>query len=311
MCLPAVTQFKRSFPQAETHFLVAHTYADLLAYHRNYDIDYLHIYRRIAGPTGWWEIVKTAGLLRNLRFDFVFDWQANPRSRLLLSTVGAKKTLSFNRFMRMHQLEKCYLTLKEFGISPPKVHETVRLAGEAEERWAEQLLAKVPDKCKKIALGIGGIWKTKLYENQAFCHVMEIILRKIDARFVLIGDERDKFRAEELARFYPEHTINLVGKTTILQASAVIRNCDLTISNDTSAMHLSWIQGKPTIGIYGATDPQRTGPLGEKSFAFSGLLLPCHPCFSADCKIKEIEEMRCLRQISPRKVGEKAVALLT
>ena len=311
MCLPALVDFKRKFPHTEVHFLVAHTYADILAHPENLGIAKVHIYRRISGPLGWWEMVKTARHLRALGFDYIFDWQANPRSKLLLALVGAESVFTFDRRLRIHQLEKCYLTLKDFGVEQPKNLSPIRLTSDSEERWAKQALAEIPAFRQKIVLGIGGIWETKLWQTASFLEVVKTLSDTLDAYFVLIGDKRDSQRADELTRGLPSGVLNLVGQTSILQACGVIRLCDLVISNDTSTMHLGWVQGVPTIGIFGSTDPLRTSPLGEKSFAFASTLLPCHPCFSGKCLISEIEPLRCLKRISVSAVVEKSLELLS
>jgi len=311
MCLPALVDFKQKFPQAEVHFLVTHKYADILAHYENLGITKLHIYRRIGGPLGWWEMFRTASCLRAAGFDYVFDWQANPRSKILLSMVGAKSVLTFNRQLRIHQLEKCYLTFKDFGIERPRYPSAMHITGKDDEAWASEALADITASAKKIALGIGGIWETKLWQTASYLELMKTLSDSINASFILIGDSRDKPRADELAHNFPGKVLNLVGRTSILQASAVIRLCDLVISNDTSAMHLGWAQGVPTIGIFGSTDPLRTSPLGEKSFAFASTLLPCHPCFSGKCLISEIEPIRCLKRISPAKVAQKCLEFLS
>ncbi len=310
MCLPAIVHFRRVYSEAETHFLVAHKYADLLTNHKRYEIDYLHIYNRIGGFKGWLEMLNTANKLRPLKFDAIFNWQSNPRSKILLSAVGSKTILSFNRFMRIHQIEKIYLTLKQFGLKQPDKFEPIPLAGDSEIKWASGVLSHVPRGRIKIVIGIGGLWQTKLWQVSNFIETMRILSNSTDAHFVLIGDSRDLDRSDAISSAFQDRIINLTGRTTILQSAAIISLSDLTISNDTSTMHLSWVQGTPTIGIFGSTDPKRTGPLGEKAFVFASTLLPCHPCFQGYCKISEIENLKCLNSIKPEEVAERAVQLI-
>ncbi len=310
MCLPAVAHFKRERPDCETHFLVAHPYADLLVHHHNYGIDHVHVYRREPGPYGWLQMASSAGRLRKLKFDAVFNWQANPRSKLLLAGVGARPVLSYNRFLRIHQLEKCYLTLSKVGITEPREPFTINLVAEPELSWAKELLDRLPTSSIPLAFGIGGLWHTKLWPIPYYRELIRNLATQVNAHFILLGDKRDLPRSQQIQAVSPGHVLNLVGATTILQASAVVHMCHLTISTDTSVMHLAWVQGKPCIGIFGATDPLRTGPLGLRAIELSSLHLPCHPCFSPICQIASIEDTRCLKRTTPDLVAQEAIRLL-
>jgi ADP-heptose:LPS heptosyltransferase len=46
--------------------------------------------------------------------------------------------------------------------------------------------------------------------------------------------------------------------------SALIQRCQLFISSDTGAMHLSCAVGTPTLAIFLDSDPVKYGPRGEK-----------------------------------------------
>jgi len=307
MCLPALASLRRICPDTEIHFLAVTKYTDVLADLRGRLFDRLIAYKRTSGPTGIAEALSLGARLRGERYDAIFDWQANPRSRILSALIGARKRFSFNRRMRLHQLDKCYLTVRELGVSPPKQPQPLKFARAEEDAWAQALLSKLPEDAVPITLGIGGLWATKLWAVERFNRLMEHILREVQARFFLVGDERDRERAARLASDFPDRVTNLTGSTTILQAAALVSRSALTVSNDTSTMHLAWVQGVPTIGIFGATDPLRTGPMGLGSHIFSGLHLPCHPCFEGRCIFGE---PRCLEKTEPMEVASKALEIL-
>ncbi|OPX22017.1 MAG: hypothetical protein B1H03_05440 [Planctomycetales bacterium 4484_113] len=308
MCLPALASFRKAFPESEVDFLVVTKYADVLGALRGRLFHRLITYERRAGIPGLAETLGLAAYLSAQRYDAVFDWQANPRSRVLTAALGARRRFTFNRWMRIHQLEKCYLTLREAGISQPKEPAPAMLASTSEDSWAGEVISSVAGDSLPVALGMGGIWPTKVWPVQRFQKMMEIILEQVPVHFFLIGDAHDSERTAKLAADFPGQATDLAGKTTILQAAALVARCNLIVSNDTSTVHLAWVQGRPTIGIYGATDPLRTGPLGSHSSAFSGTRLPCHPCFSGRCLF---EKPRCLEMVEPEEVAAKALAVLT
>ena len=42
-----------------------------------------------------------------------------------------------------------------------------------------------------------------------------------------------------------------------------LRRCDLMVTNDTGPMHVAAALGKPVVGLFGPTEPRRTGPYGQ------------------------------------------------
>jgi len=56
-------------------------------------------------------------------------------------------------------------------------------------------------------------------------------------------------------------TRNLVGKTTrARELAAVLARCDAVVGGDSGPTHLAVALGVPVVGLYGVTDPIRTGP---------------------------------------------------
>ena len=57
--------------------------------------------------------------------------------------------------------------------------------------------------------------------------------------------------------------VNLCGKTSIDSLPALINNADLVLSNDSGPMHLAAALNKPTLALFGPTNPNRFGPGGQ------------------------------------------------
>ena len=54
--------------------------------------------------------------------------------------------------------------------------------------------------------------------------------------------------------------INLIGKTTLLQLTALLRAATVVLAPDSGPAHLATTQNTPVIGLYGHSNPARTGP---------------------------------------------------
>lgn len=83
-----------------------------------------------------------------------------------------------------------------------------------------------------------------------------------DERFVLFGTARDRgVTAAIAAGFSPERIEDLAGRTDLPAFAARLRGCRLLVANDTGGMHLANAVGVPLIGLFGPTNPVRTGPV--------------------------------------------------
>jgi heptosyltransferase II len=108
-----------------------------------------------------------------------------------------------------------------------------------------------------------------------------------------------------LAKHMRYDFISCVGKTTIRQAVALIEKCDLVLASDTGLMYVGDAVGTPTLGIFGRTDHNLTGPWGEGNTIIRKEI-SCSPCYtmsdlSASSAI-QCPHHDCLNSISPKDV---------
>lgn len=113
------------------------------------------------------------------------------------------------------------------------------------------------------------------------------------AKIVLLGAPVDVPIAEEFARQLPG-VDNRVGKTSLVEFMAALVSARLVLCNDSGAMHLASALGVPTMAVFGSTEPQLTGPMGQRSRVLRHHV-PCSPCFLRECPI----DFACMKGISP------------
>jgi ADP-heptose:LPS heptosyltransferase len=56
---------------------------------------------------------------------------------------------------------------------------------------------------------------------------------------------------------WPAHALNFMGKLSLADTAALLRECAALIANDSGLMHLGVALGVPTFGIFGITSPER------------------------------------------------------
>ena len=63
--------------------------------------------------------------------------------------------------------------------------------------------------------------------------------------------------------------INLIGKTSLKQLTATIKQATVLLAPDSGPAHIATTQGTPVIGLYGHSNPKRTGPYLSKNSIIS------------------------------------------
>ncbi|KXK52386.1 MAG: Heptosyltransferase III [Chlorobi bacterium OLB7] len=95
--------------------------------------------------------------------------------------------------------------------------------------------------------------------------------------------------------------INLIGRTNIAEALAIVRQLQLMVSDDGGLMHLAWTNGIPTVALFGATRSAWSRPCGAHARWFGSEDLPCGACMNPTCARGD---RHCLERISVQKVME-------
>jgi len=81
-------------------------------------------------------------------------------------------------------------------------------------------------------------------------------------RFLLLGTAGDAPITSAIAAGLDAARVtDLAGRTDLAGFAAALRGCRLLVSNDTGGMHLANALGVPLIGLFGPTNPVRTGPV--------------------------------------------------
>ena len=80
--------------------------------------------------------------------------------------------------------------------------------------------------------------------------------------------------------------------------AAVLASCDAVVANDGGIMHLAVAVGRPTVAVFGPTEPDIWFPYeGKGPFAVVSRRMDCAPCHKHQCASVE-----CLESIEPEEV---------
>jgi heptosyltransferase-2 len=160
----------------------------------------------------------------------------------------------------------------------------------------------------QIGSSRGSSWKE--WSLLKFGTLTKELIDKYNAKVVLLGDLDAKKKGKVVEKMAPK-SINLIGKTTIMEAAAIIRQCKVLVSNDAGLVWISQAVRTPVIAIYGPTDFRRSRPLGINDKIIRKDL-PCSPCYKSPVDYKKAVKCRdkkCLNLITSQEVLQEVVRL--
>jgi lipopolysaccharide heptosyltransferase I len=149
-------------------------------------------------------------------------------------------------------------------------------------------------------------WATKNWPPESFAAAAARLQREAGAAIVLFGSAADAPVCAAIAAGLDRSALNLAGRTSLVEMGGYLQQMDAVIANDTGPLHMAAACGVPVIGIYGATDPVRTGPFGPRHRVLTADE-PCRPCLARTCRFGT---RACLARVTPDRVVEAALTVL-
>jgi len=327
MSEPALAALRELFPTAEITLLVKPAIAELMRGHPA--LQRILVYEdpgRHAGITGKWTL---AGTLRRLRFDLAILFQNAFEAALVTFLAGIPRRYGYatdgRRFLlsdpiavpeRMkigHQVQYYLDMLRPLGSERPAGSPRLFLSHE-EEQAMDQRLAEAGVHESDLLLGLnpGSTYgSAKRWLPERFAETADRLSQEQGmqsgrrVRVVIVGARWEEALGRAIADRMQVKPIQLSGRTTMRELMAVIKRCDLFLTNDTGPMHLAASFGVPVVALFGPTDSRTTSPFG------SGHTIVRHPVECAPCLLRECPiDHRCMTRISVDEVYGAAVKQL-
>ncbi len=113
-----------------------------------------------------------------------------------------------------------------------------------------------------------------------------------------MGAPNERRKSEAVAAASRHGALVAAGETHVGELLALLSLCDAFAGNDSGSMHVAGALGLPTVGIYGSTRADRTGPLGPRTRVLYHPL-ECSPCLERTCRFGHYQ---CLTQIPAQEV---------
>lgn len=324
--LPAVSAFRKRWPDARITWLVKKSWAPILE--GNPDIDTIW---PVDFSLRYWP-----ALIRELRqggYDLVLDFQGLFRSGLMSWLSRAPLRVGFSRAregapmfytdpVALEGLESVPWRLGEMHAVDRNLT-LVRYLGAAsselpyhfpdvpsDQTMIQELLQRAQVGEQDYLIGIAP-WSRatlKCWPLDRFVELCRLLITEGNIRPVLIGGCQDSKYVGPFRDLEGRGLLNCVGRISLRQLPVLLRKVRALVGNDSAPLHLAAGLGIPVVGLYGPTQPKATGPYPLGSHVILQSALSCTPCGQRICRQPHHQE--CLRSIEVREVYKKILSAL-
>jgi heptosyltransferase-2 len=264
------------------------------------------------GRLDWGARRRVAASLRG-RFDVAYVLPNSIKSALLPWLAGVPRRVGYHGEGRWLLLDRRIANPAE--ARPPMVAFYGALAGTDFDDSARPRL-RLDDATLQAALAKAGLvgsafWAfapgaeygpAKRWPPEHYATLARALHAADGATVVLLGSPGEAALCEQIADAAPGACRVLAGKTSLLEAMALIASSRGLASNDSGLMHVAAGFGVPQVAVFGSTSPLHTPPLNPKARVLwlkDELGLDCMPCFDRTCRFAHY---RCLTEVAPKRV---------
>lgn len=265
-------------------------------------------------------------LVRNLRrggYNCALVFPRSPRSALTPYLAGIRYRIGYAAHGRglllthriretqalrtSHQADYYYELVKFMGVSAGRPLPRLCIGSE-EDALAQSFYdaTGIASQHRVIALNPGSTYgPAKCWPPGRYIELARRLLASPRNRLLLVGGSDNAGLVEYIYLSLNRRALKAVGKDLMLLA-AILKRCDLMITNDTGPMHMASAVGIPVIALFGPTDPLTTSPLGPHN-RLMRKQTDCSPCLKRICP----HNHRCMEAITVDEVEAAAYEHMT
>lgn len=271
--LPVANALKRAWPGSSITWVIQPVPHRLVRGHEA--IDEFVLFHRRRGLGAWRGYRDLRRHLAGRQFDLVLALQVYFKAGLITGLVPSRRKLGFDRRRArdlnwlftnerlaarpvQHVQDQYFEFLEHLGVEARPV--TWGLPIFPEERVAQAAFFRTLDR-PACAIVVGTSKLQKNWTPEGYARVLEAVQFEHGLQPVLVGGpspvERqiaDRIRA--MTRATPVDTLG----DDLRRLVYVLDGCVLAISPDTGPLHIARALETPVVGLYGYTNPKRTGP---------------------------------------------------
>ncbi len=271
--LPVANALKRAWPDARVTWVIQPVPHALVRDHPA--IDDFVVFRRRHGLEAWLGFADFAHEVRERHFDLLLGLQVYFKAGVLTALAPADVKVGFDRVRArdaqwlftnrripphppQHVQDQYFEFLRYLGVDPEPVVWGLGLS-DAEREAQATFFGRLD--ARACAVVVGTSKPEKNWSAEGFARVLEEVERAHGLRPVLVGGPSavERSLADEILARTSATVVDALGDDLrrlvwILDGSAI------AISPDTGPLHISRALETPVVGLFGYTNPKRSGP---------------------------------------------------
>ena len=305
---PTIRELKKRYPNARITILVgSRVTAELFRY--NPHVAETLVFERkgkhstFKGLYGLWK------QLRERRFDLVLNFQRTNLKNWIITTAAFPcRVLVYHKSRRkgIHAVLDHMKTVAALGVESGNLTLEFYFHPEAEATVDRIFQEKHLTGKTIVALNLGASHPVNRWSPHRFAELADMLAREASIEVLVIGGLEDIPLSDEMALTCTSQPHFMTGKTSIPELASLLSRCSVVVSADTGPMHLATAVGTRVVALFGAADPDRTGPVGAGDSVIQAKSVPCVPCRSRKCSNSNYLE--CMKMITVDEVYRTVMA---
>ncbi|MFC1830249.1 lipopolysaccharide heptosyltransferase II [Thermodesulfobacteriota bacterium] len=322
MTTPAVRAIRNNFPHSEISMLAKPWVSPV--FENSPHVDRVINYDGEGKHRGFLGKIRLAKELRTDAFDAAILLQNAFEAAFITFLAGIPVRIGYNTDGRrlllthpvscgpeiraVHQTRYYLNILTGVGLKDGS-QELYYAVSEEQKARAEDILRKHGIKREDRLVGINPsatFGPAKQWPPERFARLADRLHRFSDAQIIVFGGPDDRRLGEHVSRIMRHKPIDLSGRTRLEEAMALIRRCNLFVTNDSGLMHVAAALNVPLIAVFGSTNSTTTGPWSKNSKVVQ-VPIPCSPCLKPECPEDHLD---CMNKIDVDMVFNVAKTML-
>ncbi|MDH7605155.1 MAG: glycosyltransferase family 9 protein [Melioribacter sp.] len=139
------------------------------------------------------------------------------------------------------------------------------------------------------------------WETDKFAELGKKLIEEHKAKILVFGGPEEKVLKEDVIKKINSHSAISVNTSSLIHTAAVMKRCNIFVTNDSSLMHIASALKLNVVAIIGPTNPNYIHPW-KTNYRIASLNLDCSPCFyyspkPLKCTRKDIQ-FKCIKELN-------------
>lgn len=274
--ISAIQALQRYWPETKVTWIIGKVEAQLLEGLE--DVELIVFDKK----SGWSGIKSVWNAVKGRKFDALIHMQLALRASVLTMGINAKYKVGFNKkrakegqwlftnkkipdTQSQHVLDSFFSFIQYLGV-PCSSPEWNLPISDTELNYAKDIIQKRPT----VVICPAASKDERNWIIDRYAQFADWLVNK-GYQVIICGSpsEREQNLSKSIQQKMESSAVDLVGKTSLKQLTAILKYADVVLAPDSGPAHLATTQGTPVIGLYGHSNPKRTGPYNSQNFVVS------------------------------------------